>query len=231
MTAYSYFATGVFLHRTHLTSLVILVAVLLTTLITGAFCGWICPFGAVQEWLRRLARKVRFLRRLRLPDGLDRPLRYGRFIVLFLVLHVTLTQGYLVFERYDPFKNLFGFQVWGSWPWTLLVLTIVLSLFLDRWFCKYLCPLSPILEPLMALSPFHIQKMEATCTSCGKCERTCVVPRSLGPGSEGQIARNYCTRCLDCLDDCPIPDTLHLCLGGMPKPKRKVHAKTEAGQA
>ena len=208
-----------------MTSLVVLAGVLLMTLLTGAFCGWICPFGAVQEWLRKAgpfllrllprkaANKLRFLRKVRFPEALERMLRYGRFVVLFLILHGTLTHGYLVCEKYDPFKNFFHFKMESAWAWQLFGLTIGLSLLLDRWFCKYLCPMSPILEPLMALAPCRVAKSQSTCTSCGKCERTCVVPQSLGPGSEGQIATNYCTRCLDCVDDCPASSTLELTLG------------------
>ncbi len=214
VTSYSYFTDGTFIWKTHMTSLIVLGGVLLTTLVTGAFCGWICPFGAVQEWLRKAGRRVRFLHRLEIPGVLDRVLRYARFVVLFLVMYGTISYGYLVFEKYDPFKNFFHFRMEGTWPWVLFGLTIGLSLVIDRWFCKYLCPMAAILQPFMALSPFRVAKSQELCTSCGKCQSTCVVPRSLGPGRDGQIAMGYCTRCLDCIDDCPVPNTLEVHLGG-----------------
>jgi len=101
-TLITWIDTGHFISKIHQSNLVLGLAVLVATILVGnVFCGWICPFGAVQDaltWLRKRAR----LPQLSVPAGADRWLRWGRFVVLGVVLYYSVSTAKLWFSDYDP---------------------------------------------------------------------------------------------------------------------------------
>jgi polyferredoxin len=93
---------GQYVPKTHLSNLVLLAGLVIGTLVSGgAFCGWVCPFGFIQDVLASLRRRLH-LPELVVSDGLDRVLRYGRFVTLALILYQTISTVKLWFADYDP---------------------------------------------------------------------------------------------------------------------------------
>lgn len=205
---------GSFLRKLHPSNLVVLAATLATALVMGrAFCGWICPLGTVQEWLARVAQRATGGRKawlpLRMPPELDRPLRLLKYAILGLVLWSSVSAVVPPLEPFCPYKTLFHFELGSALAWSVLLTMIIGSLLVERFWCKYLCPLGAILALSNWIAPLRI-RTGATCIDCGRCGKSC----GMGIQERPENIRNLeCIRCLDCLDSCKQPDAIELRLG------------------
>ena len=179
-------------------------------------CGWLCPFGLVQDLLY----KIPFVKKLRRLPG-DRWLKYLKYVILagfVIVLPLTVLdlvgQGQPWFCKYIcPSGTLFaGIPLIASnpplraalgwlftWKAAILAALLLLSLLVYRPFCRYLCPLGAIygLFNPAALYRFRIDKEK--CTGCGACQKACKldIPIHQTPNSP------ECIRCGDCRRACP----------------------------
>lgn len=236
-TLYSFISSGGrFVSHTHLSNLVLFGAVLLLSVAArGAFCGWICPFGALQEWLhaastwlqrriRPLGRAVKALRARAgvqparrfdrrgaptLIERIDRWLRALKYLVLAWVLLGTAGYGFLVFRDYDPWAALLTIaelELTGG----LVVLAVVLAtaLFVDRPWCRYACPLGAVVGLTSKLSPLRIQRSGPACAGCAHCNTVC--PVGIPVDTRTDITDASCIMCLRCVDSCPRPGGLAL---------------------
>lgn len=178
-------------------------------------CGWLCPFGLVQDLLHKIPV---FRKRKRLP--FHSALKYGKYIVLvFLVCigSVFLFGGYAkvpAFCKYlCPSGTLFGAipllaaneslrgQIGGLFYWKLGILLFVtlLSIKVYRPFCQYLCPLGAIYGCFNRFSLVQIHWKEEQCIACMACEKACPVALS-----RDEISRSpECIRCGRCVEACP----------------------------
>jgi NapH/MauN family ferredoxin-type protein len=212
-TAWKYLSSaGQFVPKTHQSNLVLLAGLLLGTLIAGgAFCGWICPFGAVQDLLTAIRRKLH-IREIQVPARLDRVLRYGRYIVLATILYQTILTVKLWFASYDPYRTLFGLDwlfafnpaVEGT-AYVITISVLVASLFVERAWCRYACPLGGAISLVSKFSLLRIRRSESACKSCALCTRPCSVKL---PVATARIMSSDCIGCLACVDTCPRQDTL-----------------------
>ncbi len=163
----------------------------LSLLFGRVFCGYVCPFGAVQEWLhvRRWA--------IRLPHAIDRGLRWLKVALLvYLVVRVLVT-GTITLADETPFKALF---LWGGTPLTIALSAIAaaLSIVIFRPFCAYGCPLGAFLGILSKFSLFQLTRGE-DCSSCGVCTASC----NSGACTNGDVDSADCLLCGACVDACP----------------------------
>jgi ferredoxin len=208
---YVYLVHGQFLHRIHPTSFVVLGAVLLVTLLSRrAFCGWICPFGTLQEWLRRVGKKLS-RRRMEPPPWLDRSLRYLKYVVLLSAVGGAWYVGTLVFRTYDPYLALFDFgeSLSITWPgYVILVVVIVGALAIERVWCRYACPLGALLGLLSKVGMMKITHEEGTCTNCKAGIHRC--PMGINPALESDLRSAECIQCMECVAVCPIHNAVHV---------------------
>ena len=164
----------------------------------GAYCGWLCPFGALQELLNRGARLLR-VPQIPVPFGLHQrlwPVKYVIFLVLFGLGLYSLGVGEQASEV-EPFKTAIILHFAREWPFVLYAaLLLGIGLFVERFFCRYVCPLGAALAIPARLRMFDWLKRYRECGNpCQRCANECPV-QSIHP--EGHINPNECIQCLHC---------------------------------
>jgi len=184
--------------------LLLFLTVFVSALVWGRiFCGYICPFGAIQELLhiKRISQEISYL--------WDRYLTRAKYVLLgYLVVRVLVT-GQVILQDYTPFKALF---TWGGNPLSigLTLAFAVLSMIIYRPFCRYLCPLGAFLAVFSRFSLFKI-RVSSNCVNCGLCKNVCK-SRAIS-GEPPKVDASECILCGDCLEKCPrkaiIPISLH----------------------
>jgi len=164
----------------------------------GAFCGWLCPFGALQELSNKLARRFK-VPQVKVPFGVHErlwPIKYIIFLVIFgLSLH-SLATAELAAEV-EPFKTAIVLRFLRDWWFVLFAVALLLAgLFIERFFCRYLCPLGAALAIPGRLRMFNWLKRYRECGNpCHRCAIDCPV-QAIHPN--GSINPNECIQCLHC---------------------------------
>ena len=209
---YKFATEGTFIQKIHQSAFVLMAIGLFTAILFGAvFCGWLCPFGSIQEWTGKMGRKL-FAQKYNsyVPYKYDKYLRYLRYIILAWVLYMTAVTGKLVFSDIDPYSALF--HLWTSevalGGLILLVIILVGSLFIERPWCKYLCPYGAILGVTNKFRIFKIKRHNNTCMSCNACNRAC--PMNIDVANSLVIRNHQCIGCMKCTSEetCPIENTI-----------------------
>ncbi len=164
----------------------------------GVFCGWLCPFGAVQELLSMAAQRLR-IPQLPLPFAVHErlwPIKYILFLGLFAVSLHSVTLAFRLAEV-EPFKTAIALKFLRDWPYLLYALALLgAGLFVQRFFCRYLCPLGAALAIPARLRMFEWLKRKVQCgRECRICASRCPV-QAIHP--LGQINPNECIHCLNC---------------------------------
>jgi len=216
---YQYATVGTFVQKIHDSAFILMtIGFVLAILFGPVFCGWVCPLGTIQEWVSKWGRKL-FRRRFNhfVPLRLDNILRYARYILLAWVLYVTAVSGKLIFADYDPYFALFNFWS-GEVAWqafTILGLTLALSLFVERPWCKYACPYGAVLGLSNLFRVFKIQRAETTCKADGACSILC--PMNIPVDSLTTVRDHQCISCLECTSEaiCPVAQTVIFSTGGL----------------
>ncbi len=164
----------------------------------GVFCGWLCPFGALQELSNKLARFAR-IPQVRLPFAVHEriwPLKYVLFVGLFGASLGQMGLAQLGIEI-EPFKTAIVLGFVREWPFVLYAMLLLFAgLFIERFFCRYLCPLGAALALPARIHMFDWLKRRWQCgLQCHICDHKCPV-QAIHP--DGRINPNECIHCLHC---------------------------------
>ena len=164
----------------------------------GVYCGWLCPFGALQELINKTARFFK-VRQLELPAAVHERLWAVKYIILVVLFGISL-QSLSTAETYaevEPFKTaiILHFQrEWGYLFYALLLLFI--GVFNHKFYCRYICPLGAALAIVGRIRLFEWLHRRKECgRPCQICAHECEV-RAIDP--IGVINMNECHYCLDC---------------------------------
>jgi len=165
----------------------------------GTFCGWLCPFGAMQELVGEAARLLH-IRQLRVSDGVDRWLRRLKYAVLIGILGAALhsTASAETAAEVEPFKTAITLNFARHWPFVAYALALLAgNLFVYKSFCRYLCPLGAALAlggKARRLNWIPRRK------ECGSPCKLCTVRCRYGAiDQKGKIDYDECFQCLDCV--------------------------------
>jgi len=164
----------------------------------AVYCGWLCPFGALQELLNEIARKLK-IPQYNVPFAVHERLWAIKYIILLVLFGVSL-ESMAMAERLaeiEPFKTSITLHFARSWPFVLYaVVLLVINLFTRKVYCRYLCPLGAALALPTKLRVFDWLKRRKECgTPCRLCEKECEV-QAIHP--DGTINFMECHYCLDC---------------------------------
>lgn len=164
----------------------------------GVFCGWLCPFGALQELLAQAARALG-LPQWNPPERLQGRLWFGKYLALALILTLVVLapEAAPVAQEIEPFKTAVTAMFARGAPYVVYaVLLLAIGLFTERAFCRFLCPLGGALALLDRLHLVDLLKRRPECGNpCHLCETSCPV-RAIE--RSGRIVMAECFQCLDC---------------------------------
>lgn len=202
----------------HPAAMFLIVAFLLMSLLLKkAFCSWLCPVGTVSEYLWKLGRRF-FGRSLTVPRWLDLPLRSLKYILLalFVVVIAAMSAAGLADFMASPYgvvadvKMLNFFRYIGTTGLIVLILLGALSVVIQNFWCRYLCPYGALMGLASLLSPFKIRRDALACIDCGKCAKAC--PGHLRVDQLVQVRSVECTACMACVASCPVENALQFAL-------------------
>ncbi len=164
----------------------------------GVFCGWLCPFGALQELVNRGGRRLG-IPQIRLPFVVHERLWMIKYVV-FLGLFALSLGGYDRVQpvvEIEPFKTAIVLRFAREWPFVAYALALLaVGLFVERAFCRYLCPLGAALAIPARLRMFDWLKRRFQCgVQCQICASRCTV-QAIHP--DGRINPNECIHCMNC---------------------------------
>ena len=182
-----------------------------------AFCSWLCPVGTISEYLWRSGRKI-FRRNFFPPRWLDIGLRGLKYLLLgfFAWAVSSMAADELAAFMASPYgviadvKMLNFFRHIGQTGAIVIGVLVVASLFIQNFWCRYLCPYGALLGITSLLSPARIRRNVEGCIDCAKCAKSC--PSNLPVDKLVTIKSAECTGCLECVAVCPAKETLSLTL-------------------
>jgi NosR/NirI family nitrous oxide reductase transcriptional regulator len=164
----------------------------------GVFCGWLCPFGALQELLNKAARRVG-VKQIRLPKTLNERLWALKYLLVIALLGLALvdTERAARAVEIEPFNTAIMLGFARHWPYTVFaILVLGAGLFVERFFCRYVCPLG---GGLALIGRWHVLKWFKRRPECGrdcaKCQPLCPVQAI---SDDGTINLSECFHCMAC---------------------------------
>lgn len=202
--------------RVHPAGLFLLVSFLaISWLLRKGFCSWLCPVGTISECLWRLGKQT-FGRNFRLPGRLDSVLRGIKYILLGLFLYAvgsmpaSAIHSFLdgPYSRIDDVEMLNFFRFLGLIGGVILAILVLASVFVQNFWCRYLCPYGALMGLASLLSPFRIRRDPIVCIDCGKCAKAC--PSVLPVDRLITIRSAECLGCLECVSACPAAGALEM---------------------
>ncbi len=175
----------------NLPTLMIVTFTVVTTLIWGrVFCSSLCPFGALQDFIARFSPKHW---RIKVPQKIHDNALYIKYGILALILTLALTNPNIsVFQYFEPFGTVFFFSP-SVLLWVILLVVLAGCVVVERFYCRYVCPLGAALGVMSLLSPLRIKRVPQ-CTMCKVCEQSCPT----GAIRREKIDFKECVRCDVC---------------------------------
>ena len=186
---------------------------LMSFLFRKSFCSWLCPVGTFSEYLWRLGRYT-FRKNFRLACWADIALRSLKYLLLafFAYAVVNMTAATIADFLCSPYAMVVDVRMLNFFRYLdgtagIVILTlIVASIFIQNFWCRYLCPYGAFLGLASLFSPSRITRNRDACIDCGKCAKAC--PAALPVDRLVQIRSAECTACLECVAVCPAKDAL-----------------------
>ncbi|EOR26342.1 FMN-binding domain-containing protein [Clostridium sartagoforme AAU1] len=171
------------------------------------FCGWICPFGTLQDVFSKLGSQLG-IKKFVMPSKVKKVLAFSRYILLIITIFISADFIFNILSL-DPranFTTLLGGKTLIIAGFVVIFIFALSSMFFERPFCNYICIEGAKFGLLSAARPVTIVRNEETCVGCSKCNRVC--PMNIDVASHGQVRSLQCINCMECVAACPAKNTL-----------------------
>ena len=178
---------------------------ILSVIIGRFFCGWLCAFGTYNDLVYMVSRKI-FKKKFKISQGLDAKLKYVKYIILLGIII------FIWFMNLSPKNSINPWDAFAQLPqiktmliqipiaFILLALITVGAIFIERFFCRYLCPLGAIQAILSKFRVINISKPGEKCGKCQICTNNC--PMGIDLSKVETIHSAECIGCFKCVDKC-----------------------------
>lgn len=193
----AFFMTGIFIPFLPFADMVGQKIFLSVIFIGVFFCGFICPFGAIQDWLGWIARKLR-IPRLKLPLHIQVYLQWSRYF--FYALSTIGITFFLLRARFEFNHGVFL----GAFEWItfgIIGLFLLLAIFIDRPFCNYFCPKGASYGMFSVMRIIGVSRDESKCIHCHLCDKIC--PMNIEVAKTDFVRHPNCINCMKCICACP----------------------------
>jgi Fe-S-cluster-containing hydrogenase component 2 len=210
-----WFKTGV-ANRVHPAGLVLFVLIVATALVARrGFCSWICPIGAISEFLHKAGKRV-LGANLDVPKWLDYPAKGIKYILLGFFLYFILPMPGSALEAFinAPYNRLADVKMYlffaniSRTALFVIAALVLLSVFIKNFWCRYLCPYGALLGLASLASPVAVRREKSACRECGACARAC--PQAIAVDKKSRVNSPECMACYSCMDACPAPGALRM---------------------
>ena len=202
-------ADGSFVLLDNLGRLVLILGVFLMTVVWGRFfCGFICSFGAMQDLLNSIGKLIPF--KITVPEKADKWLKLLKYAVLafvavgvwgFSVTGDNVWSPWAVFGIYSSLSGWSSLKYFLTLGGALLLLIIIGSLFIERFFCRYLCPLGALFSLVSRFRIYSLKRKPDKCGNCKLCTSKCSMGVPLYKYDE--VRSGECINCMKCTSVCP----------------------------
>lgn len=206
-TVYIMFMKNEFDFIKALPNLIEVITIIPITILFGRFfCGWMCAFGAFNDFIYMIAKRI-IKPKFKINTILDSILKYLKYVVLLFIVYFMWTKGSKLFDNsspWDAFAQIPQFsQVISDYAlgFVILVFITIGAMFIERFFCKYLCPLGAVLTITSKLRLFKIKKLTDKCGKCRVCTNNC--PMGIKLYKMEKVNTGECINCLRCTEVCP----------------------------
>ena len=182
---------------------------LITALWGRFFCGFLCSFGMLQELLFFFSKRV-ISGKVRIPERFDFVMKFLKYFILAFIAAGVWILALPVDSSWNPW-GVFGILVSGNLSiissavptvgFALLLAIMLGSLFVERFFCRYLCPLGALFAVVSRKRLYKIRRQSDSCTNCGLCTRSCSM--GIRIPEKNAVISGECIQCMQCLSICP----------------------------
>lgn len=165
----------------------------------GVFCGWLCPFGVLQEIVAWIAAKLS-IRQWKISAQTHTKLTKVKYLILIVLIGLSFYSLGLAesLSEVEPFKTAITMNFVRAWPFVMYSLVLLaLGLFINKFYCRYVCPLGAGLAILGRFRKFDNLERRSECGKpCQTCRHACGVSAI---NKLGEIDYNECIQCLECV--------------------------------
>jgi NosR/NirI family nitrous oxide reductase transcriptional regulator len=191
--------------------LLAMITIFIITIIFGRFfCGWLCTFGAINDFIYIISKKV-FKIKFKVDEKVDSILKYLKYVILLFIIVAIWTSGNTAFDSYSPWDafaqvdNISGAIAEYTGGFILLAIIAIGAVFIERFFCRYLCPLGAVFTILSKARILKIKKLRDKCGPCRICTNNCSMGIKLY--EMDKVNSGECINCFKCIAVCPRKNT------------------------
>lgn len=188
----------------------ILIIIPMTILFGRFFCGWFCSFGFLNDFIYLISSKI-FKVKFKVDPMLNKALKYIKYLILAFIVLFMWTIGSTKFDTaspWDAFAQITQISqgITGNYLGFIILAFILLgAMFIERFFCRYLCPLGAVFSIISKVRIFKINKPTEKCGKCRICTNNCAMGIELY--KHDKVRSGECINCLKCIDVCPRKNT------------------------